>query len=133
MLQDHHAKNRCPRAPDPELLETLRQRATEDSSESSDEEVRKPRKRSRPNKSNPQNIGFYHPSWKDVLEAAKKKSRLGLLTSTASKRADFCTTKGIEYLMETLEDFASQDIGVEDGYWDEYKSDMAVLVCICAR
>jgi hypothetical protein len=138
-----------------EVLETLRQRATQDPTESSEEEVPEPRKRSRSNKltaqnedpaesseeevpgprkrsrsskSTARNLHFYPPSWKDVLDAAKKKSRLGLLTSTASKRSDFLMTKGIEYLLETLDDFASEDILVDAGYWDEYKSDMAVLV-----
>ncbi|KAG1833675.1 hypothetical protein DFJ58DRAFT_736003 [Suillus subalutaceus] len=84
----------APRMPDLDELETLRRRATtQDSAQSSSEE---------------ENIRFYPPSWKDLLEATKKKSRLGLLTSTASKRSDFLKTKGIEYLLETLEDFGSQ-------------------------
>ncbi|KAG1838569.1 hypothetical protein DFJ58DRAFT_733737 [Suillus subalutaceus] len=130
VLQDHRAKNCRPRMPDLDELETLRRRATtQDSAQSSsEEEVVVPRKRTRMIKATAQNIRFYPPSWKDLLEAAKKKSRLGLLTSTASKRSDFLKTKGIEYLLETLEDFGSQGVGVDDGYWDEYKSDMAVLL-----
>jgi hypothetical protein len=132
VLQDHRAKNCRPRMPDLDELETLRRRATtQDSAQSSsEEEVVVPRKRTRMIKATAQNIRFYPPSWKDLLEAAKKKSRLGLLTSTASKRSDFLKTKGIEYLLETLEDFGSQGVGVDDGYWDEYKSDMAVLVFV---
>ena len=50
VLQDHHMKNRRPRAPDMEVLETLRQHAT-DPTESSEEEVPEPRS----NKSTAQN------------------------------------------------------------------------------
>ncbi|KAG2114033.1 hypothetical protein BD769DRAFT_1673597 [Suillus cothurnatus] len=102
VLQDHRAKNCRPHMPNPDELETL-------SRSSSEEEVVVPCKRMRMIKATAQNVCFYPPSWKDVLEAAKKKSRLGLLT-------------------KTLEDFGSQGVGVADGYWDEYKSDMAVLL-----
>ncbi|KAG1744032.1 uncharacterized protein EDB91DRAFT_1246917 [Suillus paluster] len=130
VLQDHHAKNCHPHIPDLVELETLHQRATtQDSAQSSsEEEVVVPRKRTRTAKATVQNIHFYPPSWKDVLEATKKKSCLGLLTSTALKCSNFLQIKGIEYLLETLEDFGSQGVGVDDGYWDEYKSNMAVLL-----
>ncbi|KAG1827388.1 uncharacterized protein BJ212DRAFT_1474543 [Suillus subaureus] len=71
---------------------------------------------------------FLSPSWRDILEAAKKKSHLGLLTSTASKHSNFLQTKVIKYILETLDNFGSQGIGVDNGYWDEHKSDMAVLL-----
>ncbi|KAG1820669.1 hypothetical protein DFJ58DRAFT_739288 [Suillus subalutaceus] len=130
VLDDHHARNRRARIPDPDKLEHLRRRATtQDLAEpSKEEEVVVPRKRTWTVKSTAQNIRFYPPSWRDILEAAKKKLRLGLLTSTASKRSDFLQTKAIEYILETLDDFGSQGIGVDDGYWDEHKSDMAVLL-----
>ncbi|KAG1848366.1 hypothetical protein C8R48DRAFT_778874 [Suillus tomentosus] len=38
------------------------------------------------------------------------------------------TRIGIEYLTETLNDFAADDIGVDDGYWDIYKRDMAIIL-----
>ncbi|KAG1851283.1 hypothetical protein DFJ58DRAFT_842178, partial [Suillus subalutaceus] len=130
VLDDHHARNRRPRIPDPDKLEHLRRHATtQDLAEpSEEEEVVVPRKRMRTVKSTAQNIRFYPPSWRDVLEAAKKKSRLGLLTSTASKHSDFLQTKAIKYILEMLDDFGSQGIGVDNGYWDEHKSDMAVLL-----
>jgi hypothetical protein len=118
--------------PDLDELKTLCQcTTTQDSAQSSsEEEVVVPHKRMWMIKATAQNIRFYPPSWKDVLEATKKKSCLGLLTSTVSKCSDFLQTKGIEYLLETLKDFGSQGIGVDDGYWDEYKSNMAVLVFV---
>lgn len=91
-----------------------------------------PHKRMRTAKATAQNICFYPPAWKDILEAAKKKSRLGLLASTASKCTDFLQTKAIEYILETFDDFGSQGIGVNDGYWNEHKSDMAVLLIFCS-
>ncbi|KAG1856133.1 hypothetical protein F4604DRAFT_1685542 [Suillus subluteus] len=123
VLDDHHARNRRPRIPDPDKLEHLHL-----AEPSEEEEVVVPRKRMQTVKSTTQNIRFYPPSWRDVLEAAKKKSCLGLLTSTASKCSDFLQTKAIKYILEMLDDFGSQGIGVNDGYWDEYKSDMAVLL-----
>ncbi|KAG1834045.1 hypothetical protein DFJ58DRAFT_847691 [Suillus subalutaceus] len=130
VLNNHHTRNRRPRIPNPDKLEHLRRHATtQDLAEpSEEEEVVVPCKRTRTVKSTAQNIRFYPPSWRDVLEAAKKKSHLGLLTSTASKRSDFLQTKAIEYILETLDDFGSQGIGVDDGYWDEHKSDRAVLL-----
>ncbi|KAG2139785.1 hypothetical protein DEU56DRAFT_912051 [Suillus clintonianus] len=38
------------------------------------------------------------------------------------------TRVGIEYLTETLDNFAADDISVEDGYWDRYKRDMAIIL-----
>ncbi|KAG0702958.1 hypothetical protein DFH29DRAFT_874811 [Suillus ampliporus] len=132
VLQDHHTKNHCPHMPDLDELKTLHQHTTTQDSAgfSSEEEVVVPCKRMRTVKATAQNIHFYPPSWKDILETAKKKSRLGLLTSMMSKCNDFLQMKGIEYLLETLEDFGSQDMAVL--LWDDHTtmhSKMKKIVC----
>ncbi|KAG2045556.1 hypothetical protein BDR06DRAFT_1015529 [Suillus hirtellus] len=50
---------------------------------------------------------------------------MGGATST---REAFINKTSIEYLTETLEDFAADDIGVDAGIWDEHKCDMAIIV-----
>ncbi|KAG1783208.1 hypothetical protein EV702DRAFT_1191640 [Suillus placidus] len=133
VLQEHHAKKRCPRTPDLRTLQKLHQQTVKEPSDGEEDEepqAVQPRKRSRPAANKVyQTIGFYPHSWKDVLEAAKKKSRLGLVMSGASSsRETFINKTAIEYLMETLEDFATDDIGVEAGIWDEHKHDMAIIL-----
>ncbi|KAG1856778.1 hypothetical protein F4604DRAFT_2039935 [Suillus subluteus] len=132
VLQEHRAKNRSHHPPNPRTLQKLREQAVEEPSD--DEEDKEPQavqpcKRLRPPNKVYQTVGFYPHSWKDVLEAAKKKSCLGLVMNGAtSTREAFVNKTGIEYLTETLEDFAADNIGVDAGFWDEHKHDMAIIL-----
>ncbi|KAG2038298.1 hypothetical protein BDR03DRAFT_1010000 [Suillus americanus] len=130
VLEDHHRKNHRPCAPDSDRLKNLHQQAAGESSADEEDKVVDPPKRSHSaNKAASQTIGFYPHSWKDDLEALKKKSQLGLvMDGTTSSHNTFIEKTGIEYLMETLNDFAADDIGIDDGYWDIYKCDMAIIV-----
>ncbi|KAG2036129.1 hypothetical protein BDR03DRAFT_983238 [Suillus americanus] len=115
----------------------LRKQAVEepsDDEEDKEHQAVQPCKRSHPPNKVYQIIGFYPHSWKDVLEAAKKKSHLGLVMSGTTFTCEaFINKTGIKYLMKTLEDFAADDIGVDAGFWDEHKHDMAIIIaCLIA-
>ncbi|KAG1799137.1 uncharacterized protein BJ212DRAFT_1305589 [Suillus subaureus] len=129
VLQEHHEKNWCPCTPDLRTLQKLGQRAIEELSNGEEDEApSQPHKRSHPSKGY-QTIAFYLPAWKDVLEAAKQKSHLGVVMggATTTHKA-FIEKTSIEYLMETLEDFAANNIGVNAGFWDEHKHDMMIIL-----
>ncbi|KAG1866357.1 hypothetical protein C8R48DRAFT_796882 [Suillus tomentosus] len=132
VLQEHCAKNRhhCP--PDPRTLQKLHEQAVEEPSDGEEDEepqAVQPHKRLCPSNNVYQTIRFYLHSWKDVLEAAKKKSHLGLVMGGATSTHEaFINKTGIEYLTETLEDFAADNIGVNAGIWDEHKHDMAIIL-----
>ncbi|KAG2078398.1 hypothetical protein BDR04DRAFT_1147091 [Suillus decipiens] len=132
VLQEHHAKNQRPHTPNPRTLQKLHQQTVKEPSDGEEDEepqAVQPCKRSHPANKVYQTIMFYLHSWKDVLETAKKKLHLCLVMSGASSsHENFINKTSIEYLMETLEDFATDNISVETGIWDEHKHDMAIIV-----
>ncbi|KAG1723539.1 uncharacterized protein EDB91DRAFT_1087781 [Suillus paluster] len=88
----------------------------ESSANKEDKVVDSPKRWHSANKVVSQTIGFYPYSRKDILEASKKKSQLGLVMDGAASN---CKT----FIEKTVD-----DIGVDDSYWDRYKHDMAIIL-----
>ncbi|KAG1818201.1 uncharacterized protein BJ212DRAFT_1480017 [Suillus subaureus] len=117
VLEDHHMKNHHPRPPNPDRLENLHQQAADESSTNEENKVVDPPKRSHSaNRAASKTIGFYPHSWKDILEALKKKLPLGLVMDG--------TTSSCKTFIEKTVD----DIGINNSYWDIYKCDMAIIL-----
>ena len=70
VLERHHKNNGCPSAPNPALLAHPSQTAMAS-------KVQAPRnlKKLKDALPSPNNLGFYHATWKDCLEDAKKECR----------------------------------------------------------
>jgi hypothetical protein len=76
----------------------------------------------------PTQIQFYPPVYKDLLEKAKKRSRIESLDNSFPHHETFLAEDAIEILAELHDQFAAEGCGVEEGYWDRYKHDMAIIV-----
>jgi hypothetical protein len=98
-----------------------------DEDEDEDQPARNSRKRS--DGSIPTQLGFYPPVYKSLLEKAKKRSRLEALDNSFPERETFLTDDAIEILAQLHDEFAEDGRGVEEGFWESHKHDMAILVC----
>lgn len=145
----YQERNRHPRSPDLDYLQE-RQRGEdciEEGEEAEEEQTEKDeddvvviqptrRSRKRLNGPIPTQLWFYPPVYRDLLEKAKKRSRLESLDNSFPHRETFLAEDAIEILAELHDQFAAEGRGVEEGYWESYKHNMAIIVfcflfCFC--
>ncbi|KAG2028846.1 hypothetical protein BDR03DRAFT_988142 [Suillus americanus] len=65
---------------------------------------------------------------RDLLEKAKKRSRLESLDNSFPHHETFLAEDAIEILAELHNQFAAEGHGVEEGYWESYKHNMAIIL-----
>jgi hypothetical protein len=103
-----------------------REEDEEDGDEDEEQSVRKSRKRS--DGPTPTQLRFYPPVYRNLLEKAKKQSRLEALDNSFPDGETFFTEDVIEILVQLHDEFASEGRSVEEGYWENHKYDMAIVV-----
>jgi hypothetical protein len=145
VLENHHDKNRRPRAPDAEMLREIGQEhprntspvsvddpvdmgsdntqnsGSDSDSESGAEPATKRAKRhskvpyDQENKGKPTQLQFYPLHWRDVLEKAKKKKRLHTVQFRQFSERDHHLRDATDCLTETLAEFRREGGRVEPG------------------
>jgi hypothetical protein len=97
-----------------------------DEDEDEERSVRKSRKRS--DGPTPTQLGFYPHVYRNLLVKAKKQCRLEALDNPFPDRETFLAEDAIEILAQIHNEFALEGRGVEEGYWEKHKHDMAIVV-----
>ncbi|KAG1861519.1 hypothetical protein DFJ58DRAFT_725700 [Suillus subalutaceus] len=130
VLLRHQERNGRPRSPNLDYLQDLRQRGqdrieegeedeeeqTEKDDHSDDDDEVQPATNNRKwsNGPIPTQLRSYPPVYKDLLEKAKKRSRLESLDNS--------------FPHQLHDQFAAEGRGVEEGYWERHKHDMAIIL-----
>ena len=137
VLHRHQERNGRPTSPDIPCLQQLRQQGAKEDNRDQDEHgeqqdeedqpIRNNRKGSESRNCLPMQIGYYPSLYKRLLAKAKQRSRLASIDNPFQSRKDFLE-QVLEILTEIQGEFAKKGCGVEDGYWNEHKDDMAILV-----
>ncbi|KAG2351223.1 hypothetical protein BDR07DRAFT_1386359 [Suillus spraguei] len=73
-------------------------------------------------------LQFYPPVYRDLLEKAKKRSRLESLNNSFPHHETFLAEDVIEILAELHDQFAAEGCSMEEGYWESYKHNMAIIL-----
>lgn len=140
VLERHHKNNGRPSAPNPALLAHPSQPATAS-------KVRAPRnsKKLKDATPSPDNLGFYHATWKDCLEDAKKECRAAhALDNPFPSKARDLNTSITESLVTVVVEWTERGTAFEPGasivvsrqntthselgFWPEHKRNMAIVV-----
>lgn len=146
VLERHHQNNGHPSAPVPEQLTLLAQRSQTETVP----KTRAPRNSKKAKDATPSagSLAYYHPTWKDCLEDAKRECRAShaLHNPFPSKARDLdisiseslvtvvveWTNRGTAFApgMYTFDRlcFSRTHSDLALGYWPEHKRDMAVVV-----
>ncbi|KAG2370370.1 hypothetical protein BDR07DRAFT_1370902 [Suillus spraguei] len=72
-------------------------------------------------------LQFSPPVYRDLLEKAKKRSRLESLNNSFPHHETFLAEDVIEILAELHDQFAAEGCSMEEGYWESYKHNMAII------
>ena len=111
VLEQHHKNNGRPSAPDPALLAHPSQPATAS-------KVRAPRNSKKPKDAlpSPDNLSFYHATWKDCLEDAKKECRAAhALDNPFPSKARDLNTSIMESLVTVVVEWTNRGTAFEPG------------------
>ena len=111
VLEQHHKNNGRPSAPDPALLAHPSQPATAS-------KVRAPRnsKKLKDALPSPDNLSFYHATWKDCLEDAKKECRAAhALDNPFPSKARDLNTSIMESLVTVVVEWTNRGTAFEPG------------------
>lgn len=144
VLELHYARNRRPQPPSPSRLRRFQPQAGEperdlaaDAAEDEDEAsqlTRNKRHSQTPKRdrcTNPTQLGFYPPKWKDLLEECKIETRTYAAVSEPWPQSKFAVNGFIsDAIQMTMQKWRREQQTVEKRYYPKYRKSMCKLVRI---
>ena len=123
VLDDHHSRNRKPRAPDAQRLQLSAQQAGPQSDDSDESAVQPKAKRAKRhsktpykfNAGDPTQLQFYSGTWVDILELAKRYFRLWIATEVNFPERETHLSDATNCLTRAVNEHRQEGSEVEEG------------------